>query len=165
MCRKRAGRLRRFMDKHTFDYCTCADPEEVHCKMCRMEEDDPVHGGTGATCTDANAKQEQIPDDLKAAYFTAKFQKNMWPREYVMRIIERIAIAEDRVRELEANLNKRESLLDKFTENNVRLQQQLEERDEEVINWMLGIAKDNIFADGRKAGLEEAAKICLDQCP
>jgi len=39
----------------------------------------------------------------------------------------------------------------------VRLEQQLKERDEEVINWMFGIAKDNIFADGRKAGLEEGA--------
>jgi len=31
------------MEKHDFDYCTCTDPEEVHCKMCRTEEDDPVH--------------------------------------------------------------------------------------------------------------------------
>lgn len=33
----------------------------------------------------------QIPDNLKAEYAVAQNQKNSWPREYVIQLIERIA--------------------------------------------------------------------------
>ncbi|MGA7885251.1 MAG: hypothetical protein WCA44_05865 [Acidobacteriaceae bacterium] len=44
----------------------------------------------------------RVPEDLKAMFQVAIGQRNTWPREYVVGLIERIAIAEQRARVAEA---------------------------------------------------------------
>lgn len=48
----------------------------------------------------------QIPDNLKAEYAVAQNQKNSWPREYVIQLIERIATAEQTIAELRAEVER-----------------------------------------------------------
>jgi len=118
------------------------DPEEVHCKMCRREEDDPIH----------DVKSVAPKHDGSEHYYAENFGMKVGTCD-------------------REQLNKLESLLDKFTENNVRLRQQLNERDDQILiklkafaKWgFLGDVNDPFYVESvrlENVGFEAAHELC-----
>lgn len=128
----------------------------------------------------ASTKQEQIPDDSSKAFKQRireeiSLMKGWYDGSPDSSIIEELAARnitqQDRVRELEHLSQDLATERDNYIAHCDTLKQQLKERDAQIVDWKSKYegaklafnsacnAEENIRAEGRKAGIEEAAVV------